>query len=368
MLQSKLHRMNHSGSVSNSRIDEIVIDGRDLNRPAFVFSVSSFETQISPAGTLKLLNLFTPDAVLVSAYDILGKRDPSADVSPAKQVLEELEEKDATIFLDSGNYEAYRLDDTFWQQSPWVLGEAASRLRCNVIFSHDRIVDVNTIDECNPDELATGILEDVERDANATGHRDISPIVHAPRLKDGRFAAELLPEVCGLVAKERRRPVIGVAERELGEGILQRARRVRSIRRALDRVTPKQPLHLLGTGNPLSMMILALAGADVFDGLEWCRTVVDATTMRLHHFHQFDIFLSQRRMIEDDLLREYLDTREELLTASAKAVLHNLYFFQKFVRELREAHRADSFEELFEEYLPGEYGRIVRRIESDPTL
>jgi queuine/archaeosine tRNA-ribosyltransferase len=221
------------------------------------------------------------------------------------------------------------------------------------------------VDENKPADIADRIMEDLHRDTMSVGRNAISPIVHAPRLGDGRFAAELLPELCALVAKRQRPPVVAIAERELGDGILERARRVYSIRKALDRLGFKQPLHILGTGNPLSIMILALAGGDIFDGLEWCRTVVDGMTMRLHHFHQFDLFLDQRKMIENELLREYLDTQDELLTAKAKAVLHNLYFFQKFASELREAYEHDNFEGLFDRYLPGEYMRIVRRITAE---
>jgi queuine/archaeosine tRNA-ribosyltransferase len=90
--------------------------------------------------------------------------------------------------------------------------------------------------------------------------------------------------------------------------------------------------------------------------------------MRLHHFHQFDLFLAQRSLIQNELLREYLDTKDEFLTARAKAVLHNLYFFQKLEEELRDAHQRGSFEDLFERYLPGEYARIMRRISAEESL
>jgi hypothetical protein len=162
----------------------------------------------------------------VSAYDVLGAREASADVVPSAEVLRDLEEHDTVIFLDSGNYEAYQLDDGFWQRSPWVLREATSRLRCDVVFSHDRLTDVDHIHQHKPGELARWLIEDLERDEVAT-NKAISPVVHAPRLRDGRFAAEILPELCALIAKKCRPPLVAVAERELGDGILERARRVR---------------------------------------------------------------------------------------------------------------------------------------------
>jgi queuine/archaeosine tRNA-ribosyltransferase len=86
--------------------------------------------------------------------------------------------------------------------------------------------------------------------------------------------------------------------------------------------------------------------------------------MRLAHFHHFDLFVAQRGEIQNELLREYLTTQDELLTAKAKAVLHNLYFFQQFEKEIQQAHRQNNYEGLFERYLPGQYARIVKRIDS----
>jgi hypothetical protein len=36
-------------------------------------------------------------------------------------------------------------------------------------------------------------------------------------------------------------------------------------------------------GNPWSIAVLTAAGADSFDGLEWCRVTVDRRTAQLHH-------------------------------------------------------------------------------------
>ena len=77
------------------------------------------------------------------------------------------------------------------------------------------------------------------------------------------------------VAKELDCNVIAVPERELGDGILERSKSVRRIRRVLDNTGRYRLIHILGTGNPYSILLLAAAGADLFDGLEWCRTVAD---------------------------------------------------------------------------------------------
>jgi queuine/archaeosine tRNA-ribosyltransferase len=364
-LTSKIGLMKNTVKKFVRQSEDLVLNTRRLRHPAFIFSVSSFETQISPAKTLELLNTFPPAAVLASAYDVLGMADGSTDVTPSDEVLKQLESKNTVIFLDSGNYEAHRFENSWWPRNPWLLKEAANRLRCDVVFSHDKLVDVPSATSANQEQLVEQVLSEVARDEKNLSGAAVSPIVHAPRLPDRSYVSFFLPEVCFHVAKTKRPPLIAVAERELGDGILERARRVRSIRRALNRLDFFQPLHILGTGNPLSMLILAFAGGDVFDGLEWCRTVVDGGTMRLHHFHHFDLFASQRSRIADELLREYLENKDEILTAKAKAVLHNLYFFSQFVAELQQAHQQDAYKEMFDRYLPGEFSRVAKRIDVD---
>jgi queuine/archaeosine tRNA-ribosyltransferase len=208
-------------------------------------------------------------------------------------------------------------------------------------------------------------VQDAERDEYAIGKGRIAPIVHAPRLPDKTFVSQLLPGLCAAVARTRKPPLLAVPERELGDGLIERARRVRSIRRALDKTGYHQPLHLLGTGNPLSLLVLAQAGADMFDGLEWCRTVVDADTMRLHHFHHSDFFLKQRNRITDQKLVEYMASETEVLTHKAKAILQNLYFFRTFIEELQDAFQRGGVKDLFDQYLPGEYGRVVKALDVD---
>jgi queuine/archaeosine tRNA-ribosyltransferase len=361
----KAARIARDGAKTASPITEIEIGAarKKLLCPAYVFSVSSFETQITPAKLVELLIEFPPAAVLVSAYDVLGVGDKSADVAPNAALLRKLEQTGATIFLDSGNYEAYRLGDVFWQSSPWVLREATARINSDITFSHDHLVKWSAAQTGRADELLRDIAAEYDRDSAATG-KLISPIVHAPVLPDGNYASQVLPDLCEQVARAKRPPVIAVAERELGDGILERARRVRSIRKRLNDLPFQQPLHLLGTGNPISMMILSFAGADIFDGLEWCRTVADADTMRLHHFHQIDLFKSQQGQIDDLLLLEYLKSDKGLLSSKAKTILHNLYFFKRFAAEVQQAHQQGAYDVLFEKYLPGQFGRVNRFLEA----
>ena len=89
-------------------------------------------------------------------------------------------------------------------------------------------------------------------------------------------------------------------------------------------------LHLLGTGNPISMALYSWAGADSFDGLEWCQTVVDHETGLLFHLSQSDFFRQQTAWGEGDI------------SFQARTLAHNLTFYTDWVQRLRQAVHAGS--------------------------
>lgn len=66
-------------------------------------------------------------------------------------------------------------------------------------------------------------------------------------------------------------------------------------------------------------------GADSFDGLEWCQTVVDCETGLLHHFSQADFFAEQTAWGGHGL------------SFQARTLAHNLEFFSDWMQRLRDA-------------------------------
>ena len=99
------------------------------------------------------------------------------------------------------------------------------------------------------------------------------------------------------------------------------------------------PLHLLGTGNPLSIIAYAMAGADSFDGLEWCQTVVDHETGKLFHFQQWDLFCHQTEWGQNNAL-PYIQS----------VLMHNLDFYARFMADLHDAVRDDGAIEFLRQF------------------
>ena len=315
------------------RPKQLSVRDKSLALPAFVFSVSSHETQVTPKEGVPLLQFLEPKAALISAYDLWKYYPRDASVRAS---VREFSESGAVLFLDSGNYEAYRRDDHYTRKKNpdgWRKEEfwkTARRHSPDVAFAFDSINPKGSADE-----IIGRIVQRFRRDERELRERDfpLCPIVHLPTQTDGpsSWAATIVSGV----AAELNPLLIAIPERELGDGLVARVNAVRAIRRALDELDRYHPLHLLGTGNPLSMVALAAAGADVFDGLEWCRTVADYDSGYLFHFQQFDCFKEARlHRIQDDRVRTIVGDSEA--SYAEKALSYNVDFFKDMTRTMQD--------------------------------
>jgi queuine/archaeosine tRNA-ribosyltransferase len=135
--------------------------------------------------------------------------------------------------------------------------------------------------------------------------------------------------------------MLAVPERRLGDGVLERAPAVKAIRSSLNELGRYVILHLLGTGNPISIALYSAMGADSFDGLEWCQTVVDHESGLLYHLSQADFFAGQTAWGDD-----------QKLSFQARTLAHNLEFFSDWMRRMRDAVSQDRLAEFCRSNLP----------------
>ena len=327
-----------------ARPQELTVRGKVLRLPAFIFSLSSHETQVSPKEGAPLLHYLESGATLVSAYDARKYENDRTFNSSIKK----LRKSTAVLFLDSGNYEAIRKDDLYsekekplgWKKEHYW--EVVARLSPDLAFSFDTIYRRG-----EPDRIAARIAASFRADDRALREKDfpLSPIIHLPGKCDRTQVSEYAARIVSGVAGELDPLMLAIPERELGDGLLERAKTVRDIRKALNALGKYYPLHLLGTGNPLSMIALATAGADSFDGLEWCRTVADYEKGFLFHFQQFDFF-SQTLLhqIQDSRIRHLIENQEA--TYSAKTLGFNVDFFKDWMRTMQNMIHSGQTETL----------------------
>lgn len=315
-----------------ARCLDVCIDQTILSLPAFFPSVSSVKTNLAPVDYVELLVAANHPSFLTSAYDLFHCSD--SECSRMDAALAQSRKNKVVTLMDSGNYEKYWHDAMDWKREKFH--EVVGRTYHPLCFCYDDQQPPNT-----SELIVADVLEGIARDQEcALG--TVAPIVHG--------SLQLLPDAVAKVAKQLRPPLIAVPERELGNGILERTQTVRNIREALNTLEVYCPLHLLGTGNPLSIISYALAGADSFDGLEWCQTVVDHETGKLLHFQQWDLIRHQTDWgIRDEL--PYTQT----------ALMHNLYFYQEFMEKFRKAIWHDQTETFVQQYMTEEQVEILIR-------
>lgn len=304
------------------RNQELRLEHATLPLPCFFPSVSSVKTNLRPVDYAELLAASGHSLFLVSAYDIAhctGNQRPRMETA-----LTRSKENGATILMDSGNYESFWNYDRDWQADRFH--EIAGTGHYHLCFCYDNQQPPPT-SESIAEDVVSRVLRDQE---HAVG--TVIPIVHG--------ATALIPDSTRRTAEQLYPLMLAVPERELGEGILERTRTVRKIREALNTLDVYCPLHLLGTGNPLSIMAYALAGADSFDGLEWCQTVVDHDNGRLLHFQQWD------------LIRHQTDWDQSFELPYIQSVLmHNLKFYREFMANLQQAIRCGDAKAFVQHYV-----------------
>jgi hypothetical protein len=287
-----------------------------------------------------MIALCGSDPLLVSAYDIDRGKETEIVMR-----LRECVAKGSFVIMDSGNYESYRKDDRDWSEHPEQFAKAFSANACDFAFCHDKVSKVAKGGALpSAQDVADQIVAATQRDIAATGCDRIMPIVHAPREESADYASSLIPEISFLVAKALRPAVLAIPERELGSGLIGRAKLVCEIRAKLDSLGWYQPIHLLGTGNPFSIALLCAAGADVCDGLEWCRTVIDRDTYRLLHFQHYEFFAHQAGSARTAIVREALEDPE--IPYGAKVGFHNLEVFAQLEAEIQSGIERNAPQEI----------------------
>lgn len=320
------------------RILNLSVRDKVFGLPAFFCSVSSHETQLRPDAATRALELMECKTVLASAYDIWQREYKSKMVRGLKR----LQRGGSVVMLDSGNYEAYRKKDRDWSKSRF---RSVLALDCaDYVFCFDNLRPPVSVARNVED-----VLSRVALDQSYAKNAKVLPIVHIPTRK-GQFHTAAAPELFYRIAERIRPDLIAVPERELGSGIVEKARTVSQIRSRLNELDRYQGIHLLGTGNPLSVAVLAAAGADTFDGLEWCRTAADHETGLLYHFQQYDFFKQQTRSSASAIARNAVDRAE--VSYNAQVAFHNLEFLRGWIDELQKDIAHERVDRLLRAFLP----------------
>jgi len=311
--------------LTTRRAFELQLEHHSLLFPAYFPSISSVRTNLKPLEYLAVVVATHHPSIFISAYDIA--RSDDSDQPDICRLLGEARTAGAVVMIDSGKYESYWKNDETWRLEEFQ--EVIRKCDFDLGFADD-----NQDPPSSESEAIDCIVRGVLRDSNATG-KQLNPIAHA--------STALLADVCVGVSRRLQPQLLGIPERCLGSGIRERAETLRSIRGKLGSMDRYQAIHLLGTGDPLSILLLTLCGADSFDGLEWCKTAVDHTTAQLHHFHQYDLFAHQADVGDTDIIGY-----------EAAVMSHNLLFYRSWLHQAHDALAKGKLTDMVRRFLPND--------------
>ena len=322
------------------RPTSLVLGSKQLQTPTYFPSISSVKTSLRPLDYLSVLSTSSglTDKYLASAFDLL----PLNNVFNARQCIAAMRISGGVVLMDSGNYESFWKDaQGVWKQADFHA--ALEAFPCDLAFGFD--------EQAPPEDELEHVALVVARwelDQRKAGACRVIPIVHASQ--------SALPELCRKVAEQTGIEFIAVAERRLGDGLMARAQTIRAIRQSLDSLGRYVFLHVLGTGNPISLAVFSIEGADSFDGLEWCQTVVDHESGLLFHLSQADFFIGQTAWSDADI------------PYRIKVLAHNLEFYRDWMARLQRANTKELRVEFCKFNLPNRIYQMCSESLGWPTV
>jgi len=299
------------------QLHKIQLNNKVLQLPNFIPSISSIKTNYHPIDYLKLLVTLEYPAYLISAYDVCYSFN--SHLNEFNSLLDISNKHNQIIFLDSGNYEY------FWNLpfNPWtdsIYYKKLENLKIDFAFSFDGSGIDNSY---NSDIICNRILEQEAFSGNSI----VIPII--------KVSASKLEGIVIDIVKKIDPVILAIPERVLGNGIMERCTTLKKIRNNLNSLGKYYPIHLLGTGNPRSILLYILAGADSFDGLEWCQTFIESKTGLLYHFHQADIFM---------------DCSNSEINYATNIFINNLKYLNNFISNIRKNIEQQTFNILLHDY------------------
>lgn len=201
--------------------------------------------------------------------------------------------------LDSGGYEVASYDDLSAASYELSGKDDWSReMHGQLVARWPGSIPAVVVTYDSTERLALKTQIDYARALKATAPNQWITLLIKPETQDQNLIQ--FKSVAGLVDELTDVDVIGVTEKELGTSALDRMVMVARLRRLLDANKVDAPLHIFGCLDPLSVPLMFLAGAEIFDGLGWIRYGFDdAGALYRQNFATLSIGIDRR----DDFIR-----------------------------------------------------------------
>jgi len=313
-------------SARLSRATEIVIRGKKLLTPSYFPSISSYGVKFSMRDMLYLLRFHKYPRLLLSAYD-LHNSEPR-EKTKLMSIIKDYREK-GFLFMDSGLYESSWRKDPNWDMTSYK--SLLSQIQFDLYTSFDVLPETKKKEK--EEDFKDKTFKNVLESSVFQNDNLFIAIMHGASPEAlVSLVGELVkrqPNLCGAVA---------IAERDCGYSILERAGTISEIRRTLNQNSKENVLHILGCGNPLSMLLFSYCGADTFDSLDWMKYAInpDPNSLLINDFSHLPLLNCKCRIC--------VSPKQKSADYLEKVLLHNLLFYQSFVVQIQSLIQHDNLE------------------------
>jgi queuine/archaeosine tRNA-ribosyltransferase len=313
-----------------SRVLEVSVSNKILTTPTYFPAISSLGTKFSSSELLLLLTHHKYPRALVSAYDLhhqAGREDER------KQVLNLIKRyrTNGLLFLDSGLFESSWKDDPEWNID--VYKSVLSEVHFDLYTSFDVYRnEAKSYEDFKKRTYSNAVESSVFLD-NLVFYVILHESSPFQLLKLMKEFVEDHHDLCGRIA---------IAERDIGKSIQERTETVIAARRMLNEDDPGNLLHILGCGNPLSMLLYSYCGADTYDSLDWLKSAINPSNYLLYDLSHLILIHCNCQVCTEPPYRD--------ADYSQKVLLHNLLFYQNFIMQLQSLIRNDNLEAYLREH------------------
>lgn len=315
----------------------MLIDGKRLLTPTYFPAVSSYGIKYSFHALVRLLTVYSYPRILISAYDFHRLDDEKKKW--LSREIGEYSKKGSFVFLDSGIYESFWKADAKWTYN--LYKTAVSQIDFDFYSSFDVLPHTKN----KAMQFTKDTINSILASRNLSDKPGFVPILH------GLSPDKLVSLMTGFVKKY---PYlcnyVAIPERDCGDDIVEKARTIMRLRKVLDKDNHGRILHILGCGNPLSLLLFSYCGANMFDSLEWIKYVIDQNRLTTNDFSHLEL-INCECAICSGTKRSFTE----------KVLLHNLLFYQNYVLKIQSLiRRNEIFEFLGKHIGQGVLNKICR--------
>lgn len=283
---------------------------------------------------------FIYESQLLSAYDLFHKH-----LIP----ITEISGKTELMFLDSGGYEtsnSYDLSETrkyLREKKEWDKDSLENFLVTWDYKNPTVLVNYDNINNKKP--IENQISEAIEFFNNKT--QAMKDFLLKPDNCDTNVINlnKIIENINDLIIFD----FLGITEKELGLSLFERMKNIYLIRKELDKLKFKLPIHIFGALDPFSVIMYFLAGAEVFDGLSWLK---------------YSFNFGKATYINNAILNSKISIFDDDNIVRANIIKSNLYLLERLKQTLIRFNRTKKFEE-FDEICYKGFGLKVQKIYND---